>query len=82
MIYIRAASPNTRSLGATNGIAQLVASVVRAIGPATATSMYAFSVGHKLLGGYAVYAVLIATTLFAIQFALKLPQNLDDDDES
>jgi hypothetical protein len=82
MIYIRAASPNKRSLGATNGIAQLVAATVRAIGPATATSLYAFSVSQDLLGGYAVYVILIAATFFAIKFALKLPQKLGDDDES
>jgi MFS family permease len=81
MIYIRAASPNKRSLGATNGIAQLVASIVRAIGPATATSLYAFSVGHDLLGGYAVYVILIALTILSVKIALMLPKDLGDDDD-
>jgi hypothetical protein len=81
MMYIRASSPNKRSLGATNGMAQLLASIVRAIGPAASASMFAFSVSHDLLGGYAVYVVLVGATMVAIKFALKLPQDMRDDDD-
>jgi hypothetical protein len=80
MIYIREASPNKRSLGATNGIAQLLASIVRAIGPTVATSMYAFSVSHNLLRGYAVYAVLVVLSALGVRLALMLPKDREEDD--
>jgi hypothetical protein len=81
MIYIRSVSPNKRSLGTTNGLAQLLASIVRAIGPAVSTSMYAFSVGHDLLGGYAVYVALIVATVGAVKIAIMLPQDVKSDED-
>ncbi|KAG1779026.1 MFS general substrate transporter [Suillus placidus] len=73
LMFITAAAPNKRSLGATNGLAQMTASIVRAIGPATSTSMFAYSVQHKLMGGYAVYAVLVTMSAFAMRIAARLP---------
>jgi MFS family permease len=73
LMFITAAAPNKRSLGATNGLAQMTASIVRAIGPAASTSMFAYSVQHKLMGGYAVYAVLVAMSVLAMRIATKLP---------
>lgn len=72
-MFITAAAPNKRSLGATNGLAQMTASIVRAITPATATSMFAYSIQHKLMGGYAVYVVLITASIFALRITTKLP---------
>lgn len=73
LMFITAAAPNRRSLGATNGLAQMTASIVRAIGPAASTSMFAYSVQHNLMSGYAVYAVFIVMTVFALKIATKLP---------
>ncbi|KAG2145321.1 MFS general substrate transporter [Suillus bovinus] len=73
LMFITAAAPNKRSLGATNGLAQMTASIVRAFGPATSTSMFAYSVQHKLMGGYAVYVVLVAMSVFAMKITAKLP---------
>lgn len=73
LMFITAAAPNKRSLGATNGLAQMTASIVRAIGPATSTSLFAYSVQHKLMGGYAVYAVLVTMSVFAARIASRLP---------
>ncbi|KAG2075426.1 MFS general substrate transporter [Suillus decipiens] len=73
LMFITAAAPNRRSLGATNGLAQMTASIVRAIGPAASTSMFAYSVQHKLMGGYAVYAFFIVMTVIALKIATKLP---------
>lgn len=75
LMFITAAAPNKRSLGATNGLAQMTASIVRAITPATATSMFAYSVQHNLMGGYAVYVVLITASIFAMRIITKLPES-------
>ncbi|KAG1736558.1 major facilitator superfamily domain-containing protein [Suillus lakei] len=77
LMFITAAAPNKRSLGATNGLAQMTASIVRAIGPAMSTSMFAYSVQHKLMGGYAVYAVFVIMCIFVMRFAAKLPGSIE-----
>ncbi|KAG2132983.1 major facilitator superfamily domain-containing protein [Suillus clintonianus] len=73
LMFITAAAPNKRSLGATNGLAQMTASIVRAIGPASSTSMFAYSIQHNLMGGYAVYAIFVTMGIFAMKIATKLP---------
>ena len=50
-MYISSAAPNKRSLGATNGIAQMVVSIQRTVGPAAAASLFAFSLDSHILGG-------------------------------
>jgi len=45
----------------------------RAIEPALATSIFAYSVQHNLVGGYAVYLVMISITLATAQFGAMLP---------
>ncbi|KAH9935200.1 major facilitator superfamily transporter [Epithele typhae] len=50
-MYVHSSAPNSRSLGAVNGIAQVLASVARAIGPAASTSLFASSLEHNWLGG-------------------------------
>jgi len=74
-IYIAAASPNQASLGATNGMAQLGVSIVRAIGPASATSMFSLSIkdSHH---AWMVYYYLIATACISICASLLLPRRL------
>lgn len=76
-MYITAAAPNRRSLGAINGLAQTTASVVRAIGPVTSTSMFAYSIQHNLLGGYAVYAVLVTMSVVSLMLTVKLPETTE-----
>ncbi|KAG1770919.1 major facilitator superfamily domain-containing protein [Suillus occidentalis] len=73
LMFITAAAPNKRSLGATNGLAQMTASIARAIGPAMSTSMFAYSIQHKFMNGYAVYAVLVTISVLAMGIAVKLP---------
>jgi hypothetical protein len=72
-MFIYAASPNQRSLGATNGLAQSLASIVRSLGPASGAGMLAVSVEHHLLGGYAVYVVMIILTAAACYLGSTLP---------
>jgi len=75
-IYISAASPNRASLGATNGIAQLLVSIVRAVGPATTTSLFSLSLAEGYVGGGLVYVVLLAISLAAVIFGTTLPQQV------
>ncbi|KAF8756402.1 MFS general substrate transporter [Rhizoctonia solani] len=63
LLFISAASPNPLCLGATNGLAQTSASVMRAIGPALATSLFALSANS---GSSLVYISLSAVTALCI----------------
>ncbi|KIK80808.1 hypothetical protein PAXRUDRAFT_15585 [Paxillus rubicundulus Ve08.2h10] len=72
-LYVTASAPNPKALGAVNGLSQTTVSTVRAIGPALATSMFAYCVEHNILGGYAVYLVMIAITLATSVFIAMLP---------
>ncbi|KAI6098971.1 major facilitator superfamily domain-containing protein [Pisolithus croceorrhizus] len=78
LMYITTSAPSRRSLGAINGVAQTTASIVRAIGPASATSMFAYSLQHELLGGYAVYFVIIAFTVATMKLASALPEEVGE----
>lgn len=75
-MYIAAASPNKRSLGGTNGLAQVSASVVRAVGPAMSTSLFAASAEFGWLGGNAVYVILVFVTFLTLTVAHRLPEEL------
>ena len=76
-MYITAASPNKRSLGATNGVAQTISSIGRMLTPAMTNSLLSFSIRHHILWGYAPYMVLIFLTIGAIGLAFKLPKRLN-----
>src|SRR5436190_21587709 len=72
-IFVNSSAPNKRSLGATNGLAQTMASVARAVGPAGATSLFAYSVEYDLAGGYAVYAIFASLAVIAVVVGTMLP---------
>ena len=75
-IFITASAPNKASLGSVNGIAQLMVSIIRTIGPALANSLFSLSVKHKYLGGYMVYYVLVAISLASLILAAMLPRQV------
>ncbi|TDL19281.1 member of major facilitator superfamily multidrug-resistance, DHA1 sub-family [Rickenella mellea] len=77
-IYLTAASPNKRSLGGTNGIAQTLVSITRCIGPASATSLFSLSLEHGYLGGVLVYYVMILLSMVAFAGGLYLPKKVWD----
>lgn len=77
-IYIRAAAPNKRVLGATNGLAQTSISVVRAIGPALSTSLFSLSLERNILGGSFVYVVMVILTVGALYATTYLPKKIWD----
>ncbi|PVG04938.1 MFS general substrate transporter [Serendipita vermifera] len=73
-LYVQASAPSPSTLGATNGIAQTAASMARAIGPASATSLFAVSLQNpNLLGGSLIYWILILITIVAIIISRRLP---------
>jgi hypothetical protein len=75
-MYISAASPNRASLGATNGIAQLLVSIARAIGPAAATSLFSLSLADGYMRGGMVYIVLLGISLVAVSLGTTLPHQV------
>ncbi|KAG8780304.1 hypothetical protein FRC12_023221, partial [Ceratobasidium sp. 428] len=66
MIFVTSAAPSKSSLGTLNGISQTTISAIRAIGPASATSLFAFSVERNVWGGWFVYAVLASVNVLGI----------------
>ncbi|KAL1747285.1 major facilitator superfamily domain-containing protein [Schizophyllum fasciatum] len=74
-MFVTASVPNQNALGATNGVAQTFVSISRAVGPAMITSMYSYSLQHNVLGGNAVYVVLLVMCVLAIRLAFYLPPN-------
>ncbi|KAI0695191.1 MFS general substrate transporter [Cerioporus squamosus] len=75
-IFITSSVPSNRSLGAVNGTAQFIASVMRAMGPAASTSLFATSLERNWLGGYAVYAILIVMAFGLFFASTSLPRDL------
>ncbi|KIM54845.1 hypothetical protein SCLCIDRAFT_1221664 [Scleroderma citrinum Foug A] len=58
-VFVMRAVPNRYSLGTMNGLSQTMNSVARAFGPATFSSLFAFSKEHNILGGNCVYPIVI-----------------------
>jgi hypothetical protein len=71
-LFVRSAAPTPAALGTTNGLAQTMASLMRAIGPVCATCLYAVSREYKLLGGHLVYIVLALVTAVAFSGSFLL----------
>ncbi|KAG2053784.1 MFS multidrug-resistance DHA1 sub-family [Suillus hirtellus] len=73
-LFVRAAAPNRASLGATNGIAQVAVAAARIIGPASAASVFSYSLqeGHD---AWTIYYFLIAIVFLAVGTALLLPRD-------
>ena len=75
-LYISSAAPNKRSLGATNGLAQTMVSIQRAVGPAAAASLFAFSLDKDILGGNFAYVVMLAIVLAGLGVAVQFPEGM------
>ena len=72
-IFLTSAAPRS-ALGATTGLAQTTTSIMRSLGPAGATSLFALSMEHNLLGGGLVYVVLCSLTAGATAATSLLPE--------
>jgi len=81
-IYITAAAPSRGTLGAVNGLAQMSVSVMRAIGPAAANSLFSLSIQNNYLGGSLVYVVLICVVCVSTVVASMLPARVGSNEES
>jgi len=75
-MYINASAPNRASIGATNGLAQTVVSITRAVGPALANTAYLLSIEKQLLGGKMVYWLMAGMVWIAIGVGSMLPVRL------
>ena len=76
LMYISSAAHNRRSLGATNGIAQMVVSIQRTVGPAAVASLFAYSLDNNILGGNFAYVVPLTMVCVRLVVAVQLPKNL------
>ncbi|CAE7170305.1 unnamed protein product [Rhizoctonia solani] len=65
-IYVNSSAPSKDSLGTLNGISQTIISIIRAIGPAASTSLFALSVEKNILGGNFVYAILLGMSCMGL----------------
>jgi hypothetical protein len=74
-MFIAAAAPNKRSLGATNGLAQTAVAIQRTVAPAGAASLFAFSLANDVLGGNFAYVVLLAVVSVGLCVAAQLPRH-------
>lgn len=75
-IYIAAASPNRRSIGATNGFAQMTVSIMRTIGPSFTNSLFSLSMEHNYLGGWLVWWAMLGLCTMALVGGLQLPKKV------
>jgi hypothetical protein len=75
-LYVTSSVDNPRALGSVHGIGQTTASLVRAVGPAMATSLFAYTLQNDWLGGLGVYIVLITISLCGLPLAYKLPEEI------
>ncbi|KAG1822968.1 major facilitator superfamily domain-containing protein [Suillus subaureus] len=80
-LFITASAPTNDVLGAINGLGQTFAAMARAVGPAMATSLFAASKEHNLLGGNAVFFILIMLVGGLRWLASQLPDEIQDRDE-
>ncbi|KAI6155622.1 major facilitator superfamily domain-containing protein [Pisolithus tinctorius] len=79
-VFVTRASPNKNSLGTMNGLSQTTTSIARAMGPATFTSLFAFSKESNLLGGNLVYVVLLIVLCLLVFLSRRLPE-LEKDEQ-
>jgi MFS family permease len=76
-MFITAAAPNKRSLGATNGLAQTLVSIGRIVTPVVASSLLSISIQYHIFGGYAAYLALVFLSFGGIWLAYQLPCRLE-----
>lgn len=72
VMLVKAAAPNKEMLGSTYGVSQTLVCVARAIGPATASTLFALSVDQRLLGGNLVWYVLACIGVWSIRVSSQL----------
>ncbi|KAG0700122.1 major facilitator superfamily domain-containing protein, partial [Suillus ampliporus] len=81
LLFVTASAPAKNVLGVVHGLCQTSGSVARAIGPALATSLFAFSKQYNLLNGNAIYVVFIMLAGVLRWLGSQLPDEIQDRDE-
>ncbi|KIM49566.1 hypothetical protein M413DRAFT_15578 [Hebeloma cylindrosporum] len=77
-MFITAAAPNKRSLGATNGLAQTLVTIGRIATPVMASSLLSISIQYRIFWGYAAYLALVFLSFGSIWLAYQLPRKLEN----
>ncbi|KAH7884757.1 major facilitator superfamily domain-containing protein [Phlebopus sp. FC_14] len=75
-VCVNNGAPSKEALGATNGLAQTTASMMRAIAPSVSSSLFSLSLERNLAGGTAVYWILCALVIGGVFAATHLPSRL------
>lgn len=75
-LYITSSVESPRALGSVHGVGQTAASLTRGFGPATTTSLFAYTLQNDWLGGSGVYVVLITVVLCGMPLAYRLPEKV------
>ena len=78
LVYINAAAPNRASVGAINGLAQVLVSVVRAIGPSAVNSAFALGIQKRVMGGHFAYWVMAGMVAISLVIGAALPKRLSN----
>ncbi|KAG1779058.1 major facilitator superfamily domain-containing protein [Suillus placidus] len=76
ILYINNGAPSKDLLGATNGLAQTLGSMMRAVGPTVVSSLFALSLEKNLAGGTFVYWVMCTIVILVLGFSTYLPKSL------
>jgi len=72
-LFTMASAPNKRCLGAVNGLAQNVSSVVRGLSPIM-TVLLSLSIKYNVMGGYAFYFFMMVFSIVGFSMARWLPK--------
>ncbi|KAL4078833.1 major facilitator superfamily domain-containing protein [Scleroderma yunnanense] len=81
-VYVNGAAPNRASIGATNGLAQLLVSIVRAVGPWAVNSAFALGIQQHVMGGHFAYWVIVGMTAISLVIGVALPERPSNVHES
>lgn len=65
MILVNASAPDRGSLGSVNGLAQMVTTSMRAVGPGLSSTLFALSLQRGYLGGQLIWVYLVSIGLAA-----------------
>ncbi|KAG1738984.1 major facilitator superfamily domain-containing protein [Suillus lakei] len=76
ILYINNGAPSRDLLGATNGLAQTLGSMMRTVGPTEVSSLFALSLEKNLAGGTAVSWIMCMIIILVLAFSTYLPKSL------
>ncbi|KAI0675155.1 MFS general substrate transporter [Trametes maxima] len=77
MILTRDHTPGSASLGTANGLAELAQSLATMVGPTVASSLFAWSATHHLLGGHLWVVFMLAQSGFGSWVARRIRKYRD-----